>query len=164
MHILRTPCRLNKDETEAEFAVEYALQHGCQLVIFVAAASGCLDRTSGNVALLASHTDRIALFDETFTLVAVDGSETYVFHGQVGTLVSLIPYGLGRFTVRSKGLKYLLQDESLSSATHGLSNELSQTETYGCVSNGVLVVYIQSENSSFGVSEDPNEVDEGKHP
>jgi len=102
-----------------------------------------------------------ALFDGTSTLIAVDKSEKCRLHGQVGTLVSLIPYSLGPFTVRTNGLKYPLQDESLSSATHGLSNELSQTETCVCVSNGVLLVYIENHDMSY-VSGAPSEVDEGK--
>jgi len=93
-----------KDKSDAELAVEYALEHGCKQVILVAATGGRLDHT---------------------------------LHGQVGTVVSLIPYGLGPFKVRTNGLKYALRDECLNSATHGLSNELSQIETCVCVSNGV---------------------------
>ena len=135
-----------KDKTDAELAVEYALEHGCEQVILVAATGGRLDHTLGNVALIASHPGQVALFDGTSTLIAVDKSEKCILHGQVGTLVSLIPYGTGPFTVRTKGLKYALWDECLNSDTHGLSNELSKTETCVCVSNGVLLVYIETED------------------
>ena len=81
--------------------------------------------------------------------IAVDKSEKCILHGQVGTPVSLIPYGSGPFTVRTKGLKYSLGDESLHSATHGLSNELSLTEACVCVSNGILLVHIENEDISF---------------
>ncbi len=134
-----------KDKSDAELAVEYALEHGCKQVILVAATGGRLDHTLGNVALIASHPGQVAFFDGTSTLIAVDKSEKCTLHGQVGTVVSLIPYGLDPFTVRTNGLKYALRDECLNSATHGLSNELSQTETCVCVSNGVLLVYIETE-------------------
>jgi thiamine pyrophosphokinase len=135
-----------KDKSDTELAVEYALERGCNQVILLAATGGRLDHTLGNVALLASHPGQVALFDGTSTLVAVDKSEKCILHGKIGTRVSLIPYGLDPSKVRTNGLKYALQDECLNSATHGLSNELSRTETCICVSNGILLVYIENED------------------
>ena len=139
----------DKDKSDVELAVEYALEQGCQEITLVAAIGGRLDHTLGNVALVASYPGRIAILDGVSTLVAVDKSEKCMLHGQVGTPVSLIPYGSGSFTVRTKGLKYSLGDESLHSATHGLSNELSLTEACVCVSNGILLVHIENEDISF---------------
>jgi len=135
-----------KDKSDTEIAVEYALEHGCKQVILLAATGGHLDHTLGNAALLASHPGQVALFDGTSTLVAVDKSEKCILHGKVGTRASLMPYGLGPLKVRTNGLKYALRDECLNSATHGLSNELSRTETCICVSNGILLVYIENED------------------
>ena len=139
---------IDKDESDTELAVEYALKHECEQVILIAATGGRLDHTLANVALIASHPGQVALFDGTSTLIAVDKSEKCILHGQVGTLVSLLPYGPGPFTVRTNGLKYALRDECLNSVTHGLSNELCQIETCVCVSNGVLLVYIENEGIS----------------
>ena len=135
-----------KDKSDGELAVEYALEHGCEQVILIAATGGRLDHTLGNVALIASHPGQVALFNGTSTLIAVDKSEKCILHGHVGTRVSLIPYGLGPSKVRTNGLKYALRDECLNSATHGLSNELCQTETCICVSNSILLVYIENED------------------
>lgn len=147
--IARIPHLPDKGKSDVELAVEYALEQGCQEIILVAAVGGRLDHTLGNVALVASYPGRIAILDGVSTLVAVDKSEKCILHGQVGTPVSLIPYGSGTFTVRTKGLKYSLGDESLHSATHGLSNELSLTEACVCVSNGILLVHIENEDISF---------------
>lgn len=147
--IMLIPHSPDKDKSDAELAVEYALEQGCEQVIMVAAIGGRLDHTLGNVALVARYPGRIAILDGVSTLVAVDKSEKCMLHGQVGTPVSLIPYGSGPFTVRTKGLKYSLADESLYSATHGLSNELSLTEACVCVSNGILLVHIENEDISF---------------
>ena len=147
--IVLIPHSPDKDKSDAELAIEYALEQGCEQVILVAAIGGRLDHTLGNVALVASYPGRIAILDGTSTLVAVDKSEKCILHGQVGTPVSLIPYGSGPLTVRTKGLKYSLGDESLHSATHGLSNELSQTESCVCVSNGILLVYIENQDVSY---------------
>ena len=147
--IVRISYSPDKDKSDVELAVEYALEQGCQEITLVAAIGGRLDHTLGNVALVASYPGRIAILDGVSTLVAVDKSEKCMLHGQVGTPVSLIPYGSGSFTVRTKGLKYSLGDESLHSTTHGLSNELSLTEACVCVSNGILLVHIENEDISF---------------
>ena len=137
---------INKDKSDAALAVDYALDLGCRQAILVAATGGRLDHTLANVALLASHPGQVALFDGTSTLVAVDKSEKCKLRGRVGTRVSLIPYGSGSPRVRTNGLKYALQDKCLKSATEGLSNELSQTETCICVSNGILLVFIENQD------------------
>lgn len=150
--ILRIPCSSDKDKSNVELAVEYALKHGCQEIVLIAAVSGSLDHTLGNVALVASNPGRIAIIDDVSTLVAVDKSEKCILHGQVGTPVSLIPYGSGSFTVRTKGLKYSFGNESLHSATHGIGNELSQSESCVCISDGILLVYIENQNGFYKIS------------
>ena len=145
-----------KDKSDSELAVEYALGHGCKQAILFAATGGRLDQTLGNVALLASHPGRVALSDGISTLIAVDKSEKCKLHGRIGTRVSLIPYGFDNFKVRTNGLKYALRDECLNSATHGLSNELSRTETCICVSDGILLVYVEDEDI---YPEDQQEID-----
>lgn len=147
--IVRIPYPPNKDKSDVELAVEYALKQGCQEILLIGAVGDRLDHTLGNVALVASNPGRIAILNGASTLVAVDRSEKCILHGQVGTPVSLIPYGSGSFTVKTKGLKYSLRDESLHSATHGLSNELSLTEACVCVSKGILLVHIENEDISF---------------
>ncbi len=156
--IVRIPYSPYKKKSGVELAVEYALEQGCQEIILVAAVDGRLDHTLGNVALVASYPGRIAIIDGVSTLVAVDKSEKCILHGQIGALVSLIPYGSGPFTVRSKGLKYSLGDETLHSATHGLGNELSLTEACVCVSNGILLVYIKNEDISFEAHQELSDV------
>ena len=145
-----------KDKSDAELAVEYALEHGYEQVILVAATGGRLDHTLGNIALVAGYPGQVAILDGISTLVAVDKSEKCVLHGRIGAVVSLMPYSTGPFKVRTNGLKYPLQDECLISATHGLSNELSQTEACICVSDGILLVYIENQDMSCQVSMNEN--------
>ena len=148
-NIVRIPYSPCRDTSDVELAVEYALKQGCQEILLIAAIGSRFDHTLGNVALVAGNPGRIAILDGASTLIAVDKSEKCMLHGRVGTPVSLIPYGSGSFAVRTKGLKCPLADEPLHSATHGLSNELSQTKACVCVSNGVLLVYIENEDVSF---------------
>lgn len=139
----------DKDKSDAELAVEYALEHGYKQIILVAATGSRLDHTLGNVALVAGYPGWVAIFDGTSTLVAADKSQKCILHGRIGAIVSLMPYSTGTLKVKTNGLKYPLQDECLISATHGLSNELSQTEACICVSDGILLVYIENQDTSY---------------
>ena len=145
-----------KDKSDAELAVEYALEHGYEQVILIAATGGRLDHILGNIALVTGYPGRVAILDGASTLVAVDRSEKCVLHGRIGSVVSLMPFSLDALKVRTKGLKYPLRDECLLSATHGLSNELSQAEACICVSDGILLVYIESQDMCCQISSNEN--------
>jgi thiamine pyrophosphokinase len=136
-----------KNKSDAELALEYALEHGCEQVILLAATGGRLAHTLGNIALVAGHPGRVAILDGSSTLIAVDKSEKCILHGKIGTIVSLMPYSPGPLTVRTSGLKYPLREECFRSATHGLSNELSQTKACVCVSAGILLVHIENQDT-----------------
>lgn len=141
-NIVRIPCSSDDNKSDVEVAVEYAFEQECEQVVLLAAVDGRLDHTLEKVALAARYPGRLAILDGTATLVAVDRSERCVLRGEVSSVVSLIPYGPGRPKVRTKGLKYPLEDEPLAFVTQGLNNELSQTEACVCVSEGILLVYI----------------------
>jgi len=142
--VVRIPHPPAKDRSDVELAVEHAFARGCEQVTLMATIGKRLDHTLGNIAVVAKHPGRVAMLDGAFTLVAVNRSEKCVLRGCVGAAVSLIPYGASQGRVRTRGLKYPLEDEPLAFATHGLSNELSETEACVCVSGGVLLVCIQN--------------------
>ena len=95
--------------------------------------------------MVAQYPGRVAILDGAATLVAVDKSEKCVLHGPIGTTVSLIPYGPGAKHVQTTSLKYPLQEEDLTNATRGLSNEMAETRARVCVSEGIVLVYIESD-------------------
>jgi len=146
----------DKDKSDTELAVEYALGRDCEQVMLVAATGGRLDHTLGNIALVVSYPGRVAILDGTATLIAVDKSEKCVLQGCIGTLVSLMPYPGSQPTVRTAGLKYSLQNACLSAATQGLSNALSQTKACVCVSEGILLIYIENQGTSYSMSSTEN--------
>ena len=143
--LVRIPHSPSKAKSDAELAVEYVLQKGYRQVTLIAAVGGRFDHTLGNVALAAQYPGRVAIVDECYTLVAADNSQKCRLQGPIGTSVSLIPYGQGPTRVRTTGLKYSLQDEALANATHGLSNEMVETQSCVWVSEGIVLVYIESE-------------------
>ena len=141
---VRIPHSPAKDRSDAELAVDYAFDHGCDQVTLMAAVGKRLDHTLGNVALVATYPGRVAILDGDSTLVAVDGTKKCMLHGSPGTAVSIISYSPAQVRVRTRGLKYPLSNEPLAFPTRGLSNELSETEACLCVSGGILLVCIQN--------------------
>jgi len=139
----------DKDKSDAELAVEYALAQGCRRIILLAATGKRLDHTLGNVALAARYPGCVAIADGDFTLMAVSESGKCLLSGRIGATVSLIPCGDSGVRVTTRGLKYALDCEPLAFATHGLSNQLSQTEARVSVEGGVLLVCIENGEIKF---------------
>ena len=133
----------SKDRSDAELAVAYALEQGCDQVTLLGAVGGRLDHTLGNIALAAKHPGRVAILDGSATLIAADRSEACMLRGKTGTVVSLIPFGREAVKVWTTGLKYPLQHEELRPGTHGVSNELCKSEARVRVLDGVVLVYIE---------------------
>jgi thiamine pyrophosphokinase len=132
----------DKDRSDTELAVAYAFEHGCEQVTLMAAMGRRLDHTLGNIALVAAYPGRVAMLQGKFTLVAIDPTKKCVLHGIPGSFVSLIPYGKAHNQIKTRGLRYPLDNEPLLFPTHGLSNALSETEACVCVSEGTLLVCI----------------------
>ena len=133
----------DKDKSDAELAVELALERGCDFVSLIGATGGRLDHMLGNVSLLAKFPGRIALVDGEETLVAVDSSEKCVLQGQSRATVSLIPFPLAK-QVTTTGLRYSLMKQDLLPGTKGISNSLEQSKGCVCVNGGLLLVYVNS--------------------
>ena len=122
-----------KDETDTELALRSAVAAGADEVVIVGATGGRrLDHALANVALLANA----ALAGRTAVLVdaasrvrlieapaAGGAAVTLELEGRAGDLVSLIPLGGDAGDVRTDGLRYRLDGETLTlGATRGLSN------------------------------------------
>jgi len=133
----------DKAKTTTELAVEYGFQRGCEQAMLLAAVGQRLDCMLESVLLVARYPGRVAIIDGVSTLVAVDQSEKCILNSPVGSEVSLIPFGPTMGKIRTKGLKHSLKDEDLSRAVRGLHNEIVESPACVCVSEGVLLVYIE---------------------
>ena len=117
----------DKNETDLELALNYAVEKGYREIVIVAALGGRLDQTLGNLALLANV--QLA----TLNIRLDDGLESAFFcrdqaevQGRRGDLVSLIPWGGEVRGVRTEGLRWPLSNETLSAhQTRGISNEMT---------------------------------------
>lgn len=116
----------DKNETDLELALLYAVEHYPDPLEIVGAVGGRLDQTLANISLLAhpaleGRDVRVVEPRETVWLVS-DATEIL---GQVGDTVSLIPLR-GDVVIReTTGLRWPLHNETLAfGRARGVSNEL----------------------------------------
>ncbi len=134
----------NKDETDLELAIQYALQLSPSSIIIVAALGGRMDQTLGNISLLTD------LLMSNIDIRLDDGVEEIFFcrdqaqvHGKSTDIVSLIPWNGDVSGIVTTGLKWPLRSETLFSyKTRGLSNEMiNETATVQIKSGLLLIVH-----------------------
>ena len=132
----------DKDETDLELALAYAIDASYKEIRLIAALGGRLDQTLGNLSLLT---------DESLTALDVrldDGNEEVFFArnqaqicGRIGDIISLIPWGSDVKIARTKGLRWSLQNETLySHKTRGISNEMTAEVVEIQITSGLLLI------------------------
>jgi thiamine pyrophosphokinase len=137
--ILRLP--KEKDETDLELAIRYALEKQATEIIVIGAQGGRLDQTLGNISLLASVPAGvdIRLDDGHEEVMLVD--HLLVITGKLGDVVSLIPWGTPVTGIRTEGLRYPLHGETLlPHKSRGISNEMMDLKASVNFSEGKLIV------------------------
>ncbi len=139
---------VEKDETDLELAINYALKAGFTSLRIVAALGGRLDHTLGNLFLL-QRADLAALdvrLEDGVEEVWLARGKAEI-HGQAGERVSLLPLGAAVADVCTQGLRYPLRSETLHPQhTRGISNELLAETAQVDFSSGVLII-IHSRNT-----------------
>jgi thiamine pyrophosphokinase len=140
----------DKNETDFELALQYAVEAGYREILVVAALGYRLDHTLGNLSLL---TDPLL---STFDVRLDDGVEEVFFtrgrcqvRGAAGDIVSLIPWGAEVTGVVTDGLRWPLGGETLHPhRTRGISNELlGETASVNLKSGLLLIVHSRHRQS-----------------
>ena len=132
----------DKDETDLELALEYALEKAPASILIIAALGGRLDQTVANLMLLTNP--MLAGVDIRLD----DGIEEVFFcRGQVevlgteGDMVSLIPWGVPVEGVTTRGLRWSLRDETLfPERSRGVSNRMNTDRAAITIRSGLLLV------------------------
>jgi thiamine pyrophosphokinase len=131
-----------KDETDLELALLYAAATGATAIDILGALGGRWDHTLANVALLALpelRTRRVRLLADRQTLFLVRDSA--MLEGQAGDTISLLPLAGDAYGVTTKGLRYPLDDATLSyERARGVSNVLLAPPGYVSLRAGLLLV------------------------
>ncbi|MDX1689779.1 MAG: thiamine diphosphokinase [Acidimicrobiia bacterium] len=132
----------DKDATDLELALEAAADRGLGPAVVIGGASlDRIDHFIANALLMAA--DRFATLEPTWL---VKGREVHVvrseatIRGTEGDIVTLLPVGGPARGVRTKGLRWALDDETLEAgSTRGVSNVLERPEATVSVESGVLI-------------------------
>jgi thiamine pyrophosphokinase len=134
----------DKDETDLELALNYALEHDPAFIVIVGALGGRLDHTLGNIALLADPRliRRRCSLDDGVERVVLCRARTEI-NGAAGDLISLVPWGGPAEGVRTDGLRWALRGETLlPERSRGISNEmLGDTARVFVEYGSVLVIH-----------------------
>ncbi len=134
-----------KDKTDTELAVEYALGAGADELDLLAVLGGRVDHALANVGLLiqvAGQHRRARILHGRTELFLAEGQTP--IPGRRGDLASLLPLADSVAGVTTQGLKYPLVDSVLHiSTTLGVSNEVSAPPASVSVRRGWLLVVVK---------------------
>ena len=134
-----------KDETDLELALLYALRQGVEKIAVLGAMGGRLDMSIANLLLLThprlvqAHIE-IWSGDQTAWIIRPPGDE---IQGKAGDTLSLIPLNGEARGVITENLAYSLKDETLHTGpSRGLSNVLiSETASVQIREGNLLAVH-----------------------
>ncbi len=131
-----------KDATDLELALDATFALGADEVTVIGAAGGRFDHAFANIALLSN--ERYAPMNIT---AVIDLARIHVVRdkvllsGNVGDFVSLIAANGPAKGIRTDGLAYALDGETLQpSSTRGISNELVSRNATITLTSGVLLI------------------------
>lgn len=131
-----------KDMTDTELAVEFALQQGPKKITIIGAMGSRLDHSLSNIMLLYK------IYKEGIDAIIVDGlnyvaitDDVLKMRCQVGQTVSIIPIGGDAKGVTLEGLEYPLIDYDIEMGSSlGISNKSIAEEVIISIKNGTLLV------------------------
>ncbi len=134
-----------KDASDVELAVSRAVADGADQVVILGALGGeRLDHEIANLLLLVDRRwngiDARAVRGGT-TVRALRGEGRRELDGSTGDLVSLLPLGSDATGVRTEGLRYPLDGDTLESGrSRGLSNEIERAQASVSLEGGTLLI------------------------
>ncbi len=138
-----------KEETDLEIALRAAIASGAERVVAAGVGGGRFDHLLANFAVLSDTRFAAAAVDALIgtALVAVVHDERTI-GGDVDELVSLLPVHGDAHGVRTTGLGYPLDGETLrTGASRGVSNYLTANEATVSVRTGTVLA-VQPERLS----------------
>jgi len=145
IQVLRHPPE--KNETDLELALQWAVNHGFRTVRIVGALGGRVDHTLANLFLLtAPHLGEcdVRIDDGTQEIFVISGTQRIL--GRSGDRISLLPLRDDAHGVTTENLQYPLQGETLKAyQTRGVSNVMTGNEAVVSLTGGMLLcVHIRS--------------------
>lgn len=135
----------NKDATDTELSVDFALSHSPSEIIFLGALGSRMDHSLANISLLkkllnngvtgkiVNENNEIHILNDRFNEIVICGEE--------GDYLSLMPLSEKVNGINLHGLKYPLTDAEIPfGSSLGISNEFKATEATVGIKEGLLLV------------------------
>ncbi len=133
-----------KDMTDSELALQFAMQRGCSSAIVFGGWGGArMDHAVANLFLLAAfrQKDFPIIFSHGAQQACVISNETLQLCGEEGNYISLLPCTALVSDVTTCGMKYPLLRHSLKAgSSFGVSNQLTGAAASVCCGEGMLLV------------------------
>lgn len=130
-----------KDFTDTELAVEYALSLGVKKAIIVAGIGTRPDHSLANIFLLVKYLKKgleLKIVDKDFEIFLIKGEKE--IEGEKGDLLSLIPVTEFVEDIYTEGLYYPLKGETLGFGTsRGISNVFLDNKSKISLKKGILL-------------------------
>ena len=140
--IERSPC--DKDATDTELALLYAVARGATKLVVVTGGGGRLDHQLGVLNVLLHpklSAARVEMFWDTAHVIALHGGESATITGRIGEEVGLLAMGGAATGITTSGLRWALDGETLAShSTRGVSNQLVDTQATVSLQTGNLFI------------------------
>lgn len=127
---------VDKDQTDLELAVSYALEKGFERISLFAALGKRIDHSLNNLYLLGRHPKELIAVTEDEILFAIEGKKTLAI--EKGQTLSLLPL-FGDVTVSTKGLKWELNNHKLNYRFLSQSNVVLSSSVEIDVKNGIVL-------------------------
>ncbi|MDK2809890.1 MAG: thiamine pyrophosphokinae [Petroclostridium sp.] len=132
----------DKDETDTQLAVEYAIQRGCEEIILIGSLGSRFDHSFANVSLL-----KLVLDKGIKGRIINENNEIYLINdyiqlrGKVGEKLSLLPLTPNVSGITTKGLQYGLNNAQMKfGIPNGISNVFIKPEAEITIKEGLLLV------------------------
>lgn len=118
---------IDQNKSDLEKAINYCIDHDYKKIILIGSTGLKEDHSFANLFLLEEFSKKINIniYTDYYKLFINLGNNKY--ESAPGLTISLISFYKNNI-VSSEGLKYELRNESLQSASHGLSNVCKQSE------------------------------------
>ncbi|HLO02299.1 MAG TPA: thiamine diphosphokinase [Symbiobacteriaceae bacterium] len=132
-----------KDETDAELAIQEALKLGATAITLVGVTGGRLDHTVANLLLLPGIPGKVEVrvLDTSAVLWLLRPGGRITVPAQPGAYLSLLPLSPEVRGVVAEGVQWPLAGETLRwGQTRGVSNRISADEAFIAVRDGYLLV------------------------
>ena len=133
---------IDKNETDLELCIAWALMCGCDSLRILAATGGRNDQNLGNILLLSTPELRNcdAAIVAGSEILRVHHPGEHQFQGNPGERFSLLPLAGDARGIRSRGLRYPLIGETLAFGRgRGISNEMISTVASLEFTEGILL-------------------------